>query len=198
MDNGFHFGANIKTPQWMEEFRFFSEDELGRPRTEKVDFDLPMIFTLGTAYSGIEGVVLAVDLRYIDFKNTDGLGGEGFNADGSIKGLGWSSVFVVATGLQLKMTERLYLRGGYTYNQTPIHSADTTVAVGAPLYYQHEASIGGSWAICDNVWLNLAYTYFFEASQTGPIVTPFGNVPGSSVTLHETVHVASLGVSVRY
>jgi long-chain fatty acid transport protein len=198
MDNGLHFGANIKTPQWMEEFRFFSEDELGRPRTEKVDFDLPMIFTLGTAYSGIDGVVLAVDLRYIDFKNTDGLGGEGFNADGSVKGLGWSSVFVVATGLQLKMTERLYLRGGYTYNQTPIHSADTTFAVGAPLYYQHEASIGGSWAICDNVWLNLAYTYFFEASATGPIVTPFGSVPGSSVTLHETVHVASLGVSVRY
>lgn len=197
-DHGLHFGANIKSPQWMEKFRYFSEDELGRPRTEKVNFDLPMIFTMGAAYSGIEDVVLAVDLRYIDFKNTDGLGGEGFNADGSVKGLGWSSVFVVATGLQLKMTDRLYVRGGYTYNQSPIHSADTTFAVGAPLYYQHEASFGGSWAVCENVWLNLAYTYFFEASQTGPIVSPFGTVPGSSVTLHETVHVASFGVSVRY
>ncbi len=198
MDNGLHLGANIKSPQWMEKFRYFTEDELGRPRTEKVSFDLPMIVTVGTAYSGIDGIVLAVDLRYIDFKNTDGLGDEGFNADGSVKGLGWSSVLAVATGLQLKLSDCLYLRGGYTYNQSPIHSSDVTVAVGAPLYYQHEVSVGGSWAVSDNVWLNLAYTYFFEDSVSGPIVSPFGEVPGSSITLHETVHVASLGVSVRY
>ena len=58
----------------MEDHRVHTEDELGLPYVAKFKLDLPMIVSVGTAYSGFEDLVLAVDLRYFDCANTDGVG----------------------------------------------------------------------------------------------------------------------------
>ena len=197
-DNCWHVGASIKSPQWMEDFRYNTEDELGRPRQEKYDLDLPMIVSLGGAYSGFEKTDLALDLRYIDFRNTDGLGSAGFRPDGSLIGIDQSNVFAMAIGAQYELREGLTARLGYTFNQSPMQSSDTTLAVLAPLFYQHQLGAGASLDIAKNVSLNFAYTHYFAADLTGPILTPAGPVPGSSVTVEESAHNASLGVRVKY
>src|SRR5262249_31357286 len=44
---GWNFGASVKSPQWFEPFRFNAQDELGRPRSFKFHFDVPMIVSVG-------------------------------------------------------------------------------------------------------------------------------------------------------
>ena len=182
----------------MEDFRFHTADEVGQPRVGRAKFDLPIIVSLGAAYSGIDELTVALDLRYFDYKNTDGFGPHGFNPDGSLRGLGMSNVFAASTGVQYRIRDGLYVRGGYTYNQNPYQSGETAIAVAAPLYYQHQASAGGSLQLSDSVFINVAYTYYLPASMSGPLLSPTGPVPDSTVTSEVSVHRASLGITVKH
>ena len=197
-DHCWHLGASIKSPQWMEDFRFKSEDELGRPLVGRAELDLPMIVSVGTAYSGMRDIIVAMDVRYYDYRNTDGWGPHGFNPDGSLRGLGMSSVMELALGGQYRVSDCLYLRAGYTYNQNPFQSAESTFAALAPLFYQHQIHVGMSRMLTQSVSLNLAYSYWPENTLSGPLVTPLGPVPGSSVTSELSVHHLNFGVGVRY
>jgi long-chain fatty acid transport protein len=197
-----HFGASIKSPQWMEDFRFHSEDELGFPRVVKTKFDLPMIISMGLAYSGRENLLLAVDFRYVDYENTDGFGDPaGFDpTTGAVTGLGWESVFAMAAGMQYRWNDATYLRLGYTYTQNPISESTTFFNFGAPLYYQHVFSVGSSTYLTPRVSVNLAYSYLLNSSSTGPIYDPGAGVPipGTTVTSELSAHMVLMGVSVRY
>lgn len=195
---GWHLGASIKSPQWMERFRVHTENELGLPQVAEYQFDLPMILSLGAAYAGIEDLVWAIDVRYLDYKNTDGFGDAGYSPHGALRGLGWSHQFAVATGVQYRLTERLAVRTGYAYNTRPFSQSETFFNVGSPLDYQHQLGVGMSWELSPCVAFHVGYTHFFEWESTGPIVLPGGAVPGSSVTNRVSAHIASLGVTVRY
>ena len=192
------FGASYKSPQWMEPFRFKTEDELGLPRSGRMDLDLPMIVSIGTSYSGMEDTLIAIDVRYIDYEHTDGFKQNGFNSDGSIAGVGWDSVLSVALGIQRKLNEMIDVRAGYTANENPIPSSQTQLAVAAPLYYQHQGSVGATLHLSTNVDVNLAYTYAFESEISGPLATPAGPVPGSSITTSLSAHLLNFGVRVKY
>jgi long-chain fatty acid transport protein len=198
VNDAWRLGAALKSPEWMEPFEYNAVDELGRPQAGRFHLDLPMIGSLGASYAGIENALVAVDVRYFDYKNTEGFDKAGFAPDGSLRGPGWRSVFSVSTGVQYRLAEPLYVRAGYTYNQNPEPESQAMFAVAAPLHYQHQMNVGGSYQLARNVSLNAAYSYWFEHEVTGPIFTPLGTVPGSSVTSRETVHIASMGVTVGY
>ncbi len=87
---------------------------------------------------------------------------------------------------------------GYTLNENPIPSKLSMLAVGAPLYYQHQLSVGTSYRIAENVRVHVAYTHYFNSDTSGPLLTAAGPVPGSSVTTRLRVHVASVGATVKY
>ena len=142
--------------------------------------------------------MLTTDVRYYDYANTDGFRSRGFRPDGSVAGVGWESIVSVATGLQYEVNKNLFLRMGYTFNENPIPDSQAFFNIGSPLYYQHEIHVGGSYRLSKRVWLSLAYTYYFENDISGPIVTPGGAVPGSNVTNQSTVHIADIGITVRY
>lgn len=192
------FGASYKSPQWMETFRYKTEDELGRPRSAEFDLDLPSIVSIGAAYRGLPDTLIAVDVRYFDYANTDGFRRSGFNPDGSVAGLGWDSIFSVGMGIERQVSDALTIRGGYVYNENPIPEQLTQLAVGAPLFYQHQLSAGGSVCIAENVTCNFAYIIAPETDITGPIITPAGPVPGGSVTTQESVHLWTFGITVKY
>ncbi len=197
-DNCWHLGASIKSPQWMEEFRIHTENELGMPYVARFRFDLPMIVSLGAAYSGIEDLLLSVDMRYVDYRNSRGFGDSGYSAHGALNGLSWTNQFVLATGMQYHLTDRMLVRLGYTYNTSPFPDQDTFYNIGSPLHYQHQLGVGGSWNLSDCVAFHLSYTHYFQWDSTGPIILPLGAIPGSSVTNTASAHIASLGITVKY
>ena len=197
-ENFIHLGFSLKSTQRMEDFRYNSADELGLPRTLRTKMELPMILSWGAAYSGIEDLMIAVDLRYLDFKNTDFWGGSGFNADGSLIGLGMDSVVSVSTGIQYEVNDDLTVRCGYMYTENPFPSEATMIAAAAPLFYQHQVSVGLTKNLSKAASVHVAYTYYPTSSMTGPIVTAAGTIPGTSVTTRAFVHMLNIGATIRY
>ncbi|EMI52885.1 membrane protein [Rhodopirellula sallentina SM41] len=178
-DNHFHFGASFRSTQWMETFRFFTPSGL-----VKFDLDLPMIFSLGTAYTGWEDWTFAADFRYIGYDDADGF-----------SELGWSNLFAAAFGVQKKMGDRLHLRCGINFNQPPIHESDVPKNVISPLIQKYNIATGGSYRFAKNVDLNLSYVYLGHNSLIGTVPTA-----GGPVTVRNDVSAHSLitGVTVRY
>lgn len=196
---GWHLGASIKSPQWFEDVRFFTDDGAGGSNVTKVKLDYPMIVSLGTAYSGFERWLLAVDLRYIDYVNTDGFRESGFNQDGSITGLGYRNTFVVSTGAQFKVNECFYLRAGYVFNENAVRDSDTFFNVPSPLIIQHTVSVGASVHLNDRIILSGVYLHAFENEVTGQYNLPgVGPVPGTEVSSKVSADALGLGMTVRY
>jgi long-chain fatty acid transport protein len=200
------FGANIKSPTWMETFRYHSEDENGNPRTDKVNFDLPMMVTFGTGFRPNNNLLLTSDLRFTDYHNTEGFGDDAqFQADGAVSGLGWRSVFSAHLGARAKLTEKFYGMAGYVYCDKLIPDESSFFNLGSDLGYRHGFSMGGTWMCNSCLGLTAAYNYFPEWGATGPVVTPIqagpfppGPIDGSSVAQRVSAQSLTLGVNVAY
>ena len=190
-------GVSYKSKQWFQSYNF-NADFAGVPRTFQLGLDLPSITSVGTSYKGFDRWLLAADLRYIDFSNTGGFGDSGFSPTGALNGVGMDSIFVVALGTQYQLTDALSLRTGYSWNQNPISNSQSSANAATPLIIQNMISFGASYQLSDSFLVSLAYMHGFENSISGPFVTPFGSVPGSSVTSTTSVDSLLLGATVKF
>lgn len=197
-DVGWHFGAAINSPQWMEPFRFKSEDQLGRPTETKYGLNYPLIASIGTSYSGFEDWVIGCDIRYFDYSNTMGFRNAGVSAQSAVLGLAWNSVMSVAVGAQRRINDHWTIRGGYCFNENPIGCDAEQFNVASPLIIQHSVHMGASYMFAENWIASLAYVHCFENSVTGPLHGPLGPIPNTSVTSTTSADAVSLGVSKRF
>jgi long-chain fatty acid transport protein len=191
-------GASFKSPQWFDTFRFNSTDELGHPRKLEANIDLPMIVSIGSAYTGLERWVFALDGRYIDYRNARFTGDSGFTADGAVRGLGWKSIFAVAAGAQFQLTKSVSLRAGYSWNDNPVPDSQSFINTVAPVIVEHTAYAGASWKVTEDFALSVAYAHGFENSIDGPLVGALGQVPGTSVKNTTSADLVVFGVSVKF
>ena len=191
-------GASFKSPQWIEPLRFKTTNELGQDQLVKRSFVYPLIVSLGASYQATERAIIALDVRYMDYGNSAGFGPGGYADDGALAGLGWSSVMSVATGVQLELTPRCYLRFGYCFNQNPISDSESSLNVLSPVIMQHFVGVGGSWYATDRLAFSLTYGHGFENSVEGPILTPLGPVPNSSIRNELTINGVSFGITFRH
>ncbi len=193
-------GISLKSPTWMETFEFYSMDANGGPRRLTADIDLPLILSVGTAYTGFERWLFACDVRYLDYHNTQGLGeAAAFTPSGKVQGLGWSSVVATALGAQFQWSDRVSLRTGYSFNQNPVSNSETFFNVATPLIYQHTLSGGTSVVLSDSTAFHLAYSHMFENTRSGPLYAPgIGAIPGSNVDNSLNANVLSFGVTLRH
>jgi long-chain fatty acid transport protein len=194
-----HFGASIKSPQWFEDFKYNTVNEVGRPRTTQFRFDYPLMASVGASYTGLDKWVFAADFRYIDYANARGFEGVGFDpATGALKGIGWDSVYAVAVGTQYQCTCNTSLRAGYTYNTNPIRDERTMYNIASPLILQHTAYLGASYNVTQCFVVSAAYAHAFWNDVEGPFITPQGPVPGTSVKSSVSADTVVLGVTVKF
>jgi len=198
--SGLNLGASLKSPQWFERLEVNSTDAAGFGRELTTQFEYPMIMSLGAAYDGFENVVLAADLRYIDFDSTQLFGEPAeFKPTGALRGLGWESVWLLCVGGQVQVTDRLALRAGYSYNQNPIPERLSMFNVLAPSVYQHVLNAGGSLQLTDALVATLTYVHGFDHTISGPFIAPPGiPVPASRVAISETIDALVMGLSVLF
>lgn len=192
------FGSSYKSPQWFQSYSYNQTNELGLPRTTEYNLDLPAIVSVGTSYKGIDRVLLAADVRYIDLANTNGFGDSGFAPNGALLGVGYQSIFAVALGTQYMVTDATSVRLGYSWSENPIPAGQTSANVASPLYTQHILSAGLSYQLTDAFSLSVAYSHGFDNSSTGPIVLPGGAVPGTSITSRSSVDSIMFGATVKF
>jgi long-chain fatty acid transport protein len=193
------FGASYKSQQWFQPNRFSATDNLGAPRSFEFNLDCPSIISMGTSYKGIDGVILAADVRYLDFESTDGFGDSGFGPDLALRGLGFQNIFAVALGSQFQLTDELSVRAGYSWSGNPISSSQVTANVASPLIIQHMITFGASYEIINDFVLSLTYLHAFENSSQGPIEVPgLGPIPATSIESTASIDSIMLGATVKF
>jgi long-chain fatty acid transport protein len=197
-DSNWHYGASLKSPQWVESFRYKSETNTGLPRTIIFDLDYPLVASVGMAYSGFDKWVFAMDARYFDYANTPGFELSGFNADGSAMGVGWNSIASLCFGVERQISDCLFLRGGYSVNENPIPSDSVQYNVASPLIIQHSIHSGLSYVFAENWMATLAYVHCFENQATGPLHNAAGPVAGTWVSSKASADEVSLGITKRF
>jgi long-chain fatty acid transport protein len=195
---GFHWGVCFKSPQWFESFRFRSEDELGRPRQFGFDLDFPMIVTTGVGYTGLEHVQFAVDLRYVDYRDTNGFGPTGFDAAGALRGLGWRSMFVAAAGVQYAPAGPFSFRAGYSFNTNPVPDENTGFNLASPSINEHTVYCGLSYCATANRVFSLCYGHGFTNFISGPLQLPAGPVPGTLLRTGGAADALLAGLTIRF
>ncbi|MDO4551086.1 MAG: outer membrane protein transport protein [Planctomycetia bacterium] len=173
---GWAFGASYKSRQWLEDFRYniIHEPKDGTDptyvETIKVDLDYPDIISFGFSYNGLERWLFACDFRY--FLNNE------------VKGfphLGWKNVFGFSFGIQHELTQRLTLRGGYSFNENPVPDECARDNVASPLIQQHGLYLGASFKMTHNLGLHVAYSHMFKSTVEGDYFGSNTQFPGGYV-----------------
>ena len=177
------------SPHWFEGLKWNSADETGVALLVTLPFKLPQIVSIGTAYKGIAKTIVGFDVRYFDYA-----GSEPFGMSPAEGGLGWSSIWAGALGVQYSFTERVRARMGYTFNENPIPDVATLFNTQVPGITQHALSVGATVGLTEHISANLAYVHTFENSISGPIA----QVPGEAVTLDSESDSFILSMNVKF
>ncbi len=198
------FGASVKSPQWLPPFHFNSMTPQGVPFQNSFTLDYPMIVSAGVAYAGFDRWLLAADFRYIDYADAAGFREHGFAPDGSVQGLGWRSIFGIAAGAQYQWTDSLTVRGGYSFNQSPVArtqdavSPQATISAAGPAILEHAVYAGLTWRVSDALLLSVAYAHGFTNSVSGIYRGPQVIVPGSTVRTTASADTFIVGATVQF
>ena len=196
--NDWHLGASFKSPQWFEPFRYNCETASGEPMHIEFDADLPLIVSLGVAYSGIDRWTFASDLRWFDYGNTTGFS-QGRKPSGVAKGLDWNSIMSLGLGVQYELTEQISVRFGYIFNEDQIDTMAVMGNVGSPLIIKHCLTMGASYAFADNWIIALSYAHLFRESITGPYTdSNHEAIADTAVTLEAEADSVAFEVTKRF
>lgn len=182
-------GFGYTSEQWFEPWLAHARNELGLPRTLRLDVTLPPIYSWGVAYRPTDRLQLAVDLRYLDYKNSNLFGTRIVNG-----GLGWRSVFAVAVGGRFQATERVALSAGYVYNDNPIPSVGTLFNVQAPAIIQHTIAVGTTVNVTEAMSMSLGYLYGFRNTLTGPV----REATGRGVSFDSQLHAVTFSMQFQF
>jgi long-chain fatty acid transport protein len=196
---GVNLGVSVRSPVWFQRFQMNSRNELGVGQEVTTQLNYPMIVSMGAAYTGIKDVLLALDVRYVDFASTQAFGEPAITTPtGALRGLGWESVWLVAGGVQLKLTDTISVRAGYSYNQNPIQERLVFYNVFAPAIYQHVFNLGASIQLSESIVASLTWVHGFDNTIDGPYLSPMGAVPFSRVSLNQEIDTAVFGLSILF
>jgi long-chain fatty acid transport protein len=189
LSDDWNLGISYKSPVWQEPWTFNASRPDLSPRRISVQADLPAIYSWGVAYKGLPRTLIDVDLRYLDYLNTE-LFGEKVR-DG---GLGWRSVFAVATGVQYRATDRLDLLAGYLYNTNPVPATATLFNVQAPGILTNTLTLGASLHLTENITFTAAWMHGFRNAIEGSIL----QVPDSSTRLDMQFDSIVAGLNITF
>jgi long-chain fatty acid transport protein len=141
--------------------------------TEKLDFDQPQVATVGAAVRPFEGLLLAADVQWIDWSDTNG---EDLPAYATAQGttgympwnLDWSDQVVFKVGGQylVPSVKGLAVRAGYNYGASPLADDRAFENVAFPAIAEHHFTVGGGYDV-GALTVNLGVQYSPEVKLEG-------------------------------
>ncbi len=137
-------GVSITLPQRYQTFKWNSTHvdpasvDYGKARVIQTQLDGPMILSFGAGLKPGPKTQIAVDGMFTKYEGVKGFGSPGGFIDGVIQPLGWRNVWTFKAGVQHRATEKLTLRLGYNYSQTPLRpEVILTAGTASPATFQH-------------------------------------------------------------
>ena len=196
--NHINLGFCYKSQQWSEKFPYNVTLDNGTDHQTSFKLRLPAVTTFGISYDGIEKTIIGVDMRYFFYGDTPGFDKVGYNEDGSIKGLGWKNIFSVSAAVQRELTDRLTIRGGYSFNENPIGSENTWANIPCPLVMQHGIHMGATFEFRPEWYFTIAYAHMFENSISGIQPSWYQYDKNSYVKTSAKADVISVGMNKTF
>jgi len=202
-------GLVFKSPQWFNSFQWVSQYPDGTPTHLHYNLGYPLVAGAGLSYLPADKWLLASDVKWINYSDTQGFSKGGFASTPQgpyVRGFGWNDIWTVGLGAQYQALPALALRLGYNYGQSPISSDNQFINVFAPAIVEHHLTAGLGIKLTSQITINLAYYHGFENSESGPVISPGRPgyppinqpVPGTKVTNTLSEDSVSMQVAVKF
>jgi long-chain fatty acid transport protein len=138
---------------------------------EKLEFDQPPVLTLGAGVRPFGALLLAADVQWIRWSETNGARQPKFATDPALTGgmqlaLDWSDQWVLKVGAEYSATPWLKLRAGYNYGKSPLDPDRAVENIAFPGVAEHHVAAGVGFDL-GRTALNLGATWAPEMKGTG-------------------------------
>jgi long-chain fatty acid transport protein len=204
---GIKLGASYKTQQYFNEFDFKNTypDGSAAPNV-KFKMNYPAIVSAGIGYSK-KDIDLAVDYRFVNYKNTEGFSAKGWTETASVNGFGWENISVISAGIQYKGIHKLPLRVGYTYSSNPINGNLAFFSIPATAIIKNAFQFGFGYEFTNRFTGNAVYHHGTSSGSTSGMLlspmmasssNPYGAIPGSNVSYKMTTDMVMFGINYSF
>jgi long-chain fatty acid transport protein len=139
---------------------------------DSLRFDQPSSATLGVAVAPVEALLLAMDVQWIRWSETNGPNQPALHGDPALTGampwnLAWSDQWVVKLGAQATVAAGLQLRAGYNYGKMPLDAGRAFENIAFPAVAEHHFTLGVGTTLARGVTANLGAMYSPGAELSG-------------------------------
>jgi len=184
-------GAAYETKSYFQDFEF--NTAVGK---DKLEFNQPSSATIGVGFTLVPGLILAFDLQWIRWSETNGKDNPEFTANGSGAlpwNLNWEDQYVYKFGIQYTITPMFIVRAGYNYGKMPLDSDRAFENMAFPAIAEHHYTAGVGIKFSEKFTLNIGGMYSPEATLSG------SNAAGQYITAYETkMSQYSIDVGISY
>jgi long-chain fatty acid transport protein len=169
------------------------------PGVEALQFDQPSSATAGLGFRPIPHLLVAADLQWIRWSETNGKDQPAFQTDPALTGgkpfnLDWSDQWVVKVGAEWAALPWLSLRAGWNYGANPLNTDRAFENLAFPAIAEHHFTGGLGFAF-GKAAVNLGAMYAPEVKLTG------ANAAEQAILAYETTVTEwtfDAGVSYRF
>ena len=172
---------------------------------DKLKFNQPSSFAFGAAVSPMEALLLAVDVQWIRWSETNGKNQPAYTNNTNLTGampwnLNWKDQWVVKVGGQLAATSALKLRLGWNYGKLPLDKNRAFENIAFPAIAEHHITGGLGWDATRTLTVNAGGMYAPQAKIAGANAA-YPVQGGQAIASYETKMSqwqADLGISYRF
>lgn len=144
---------------------------------ESVRKDLPAMLAVGVAYNVTSEFGLNLGFNYYFIKDADSGSSDGYDDD-------YDNGFDLAGGVEYKVNTQLLVSAGYLYSDTGAN--EDTVSDFDMTLDTHSFSLGGKYAVKENIDVTLGFNY-----------SPFVEMSNSYGTYNKATYLAAIGANVK-
>jgi len=155
----------------------------------QLDLDFPQQAAIGIALRATDALTLSADLKWINWSDTmDTLSVQGPDGYDFAMDPGWDDQVVYALGVAYQLSDRLVLRAGFNYSESPIDENNAASNLTLPGIVEEHYTFGLDYTFTQ--W-ELAFHYMVAPRNT---ITANSGFPGSQISLEEQ----SIGINLGY
>jgi long-chain fatty acid transport protein len=196
LNDGISLGAIYQPKLSMDEISYFKTFLGAFGFTGDAALTLPAEYGVGAKFALGKNADLVADILYYQWSGVD-----------VFDFFGWEDQIVYKAGVEFRPSEKLALRVGFNYGESPIKGGNPAGANGSmdaafanypfPAISESHFTLGLGYKVDKNVTFNAYYLYAPEVSQTAtlPSTTSAGTVPaGTTISMSQN----AFGLGINY
>jgi len=174
-------GLAYETKSNFEDFRFnVDQTTVHDPMTgtdtsfpsgvDKLDFNQPRSATIGFGLRPLDGLVLGVDIQWIQWSETNGKNEPPYEESQPYTkhwSLNWDDQFVYKFGVQYDINPVFTVRAGYNYGRMPLDSDRACENLSFSAISEHHVTLGVGFHVSKKLTLNIGGMYSPKATLKG-------------------------------